>query len=75
MRQRRDRVRHLHRCIAKPVGFNVRRPHKLINFFRSDPGMTTLAVNPNGAGKLSYRNWFSNGSQSSMSGTVAWTCH
>lgn len=45
-----------------------------IDFFRSDPGMTTLAVNPNGSGTLSYTNWFSNGSQSYMSGTVAWTC-
>jgi len=48
---------------------------QFIDFFRSDPGMTTLEVNPNGAGTLSYTNWFSNGSQSRMSGTVAWTCH
>jgi hypothetical protein len=48
---------------------------QFIDFFRSDPGMTTLTVKPNGAGSLSYTNWFSNGSQSRMSGTVAWTCH
>lgn len=48
---------------------------QFIDFFRSDPGMTTLTVNPNGSGTLSYTNWFSNGSQSHISGTVAWTCH
>jgi hypothetical protein len=46
-----------------------------VDLFRSDPGMTTLAVNPNGAGTLSFTNWFSSGSDSRMSGTVAWTCH
>jgi hypothetical protein len=46
-----------------------------IDFFRSDPGVTTLVVDPNGAGTLSYTNWFSSGSQSHMSGTVSWTCH
>lgn len=48
---------------------------QFIDFFRSDPGITTLGVKPDGAGSLSYTNWFSSGSQSSMSGTVEWTCH
>lgn len=29
---------------------------QFIDFFRSDPGMTTLTVQPNGAGSLSYMN-------------------
>lgn len=49
---------------------------QFIDFFRSDPGpgLTTLAVDPNGGGTLLFTNWFSSGSQSVMSGTVAWTC-
>jgi hypothetical protein len=50
-----------------------------IDFFKSDsPGMTiltVLTVDPNGAGTVSFMNWFSSGSQSHMSGTVVWTCH
>jgi hypothetical protein len=50
-----------------------------IDLFQSDvPGkaiLTVLTVKPDGAGILSYTNWYSTGSTSRMSGTVAWACH
>lgn len=46
----------------------------VFDLFRSAQGATTLAVSADGAGTVSYTDWFSTGSDSHMSGTVTWTC-
>ena len=47
---------------------------QFIDYFFSRFGTTSLRVEPDGGGRLSFTHWYSTGSTSSMSGTVVWTC-